>query len=430
MSATTRRGFLRGVLGASAVGAGIAAAGIPAAGAQGRRPSAPDGTLVVVDLAGGLDGLSLLVPHGDPGYRSSRPTIAVGPPGERYGAIDLGRGLGLHPALAPLANHFGRGERLAIIGGIGVPDGTDGARSHRPAREFLARGGRSQAEGWIARLLRFEGLGAESVWSFGPEPHPMLEGIESVVSAPTPVVSVGPHGDPGAALQAVATGYRSDGRVGRAGLAALAASSRWSGVQWTTSAQRLERGYPAGDLGRSLAAAADMIRARRGLRIAVIEDGGYDTHVDQGDARGGVIAHKLDRLARGLGAFWRDVDLLLPAQQPDAPDDGRRSRAGGPVSVVVVSEFGRSIDENDSGGTEHGRGGVAFAAGDVVVGGIHGELPRFGSDAGSPPEWPVTTDVRRILADAVAGHGFRPWRGGIFPALPLPNRSLGLLLSP
>ena len=96
------------------------------------------------------------------------------------------------------------------------------------------------------------------------------------------------------------------------------------------------------------------------------------------------------------------------------------------MTVVVVSEFGRAIDENGSGGTEHGRGGVALVMGDRVVGGVHGDLPRLAIDE----EWQVTVDVRRVLADAAATHGFRPWRGGIFPRLSLPNRSLGLLLSP
>jgi uncharacterized protein (DUF1501 family) len=113
-----------------------------------------------------------------------------------------------------------------------------------------------------------------------------------------------------------------------------------------------------------------------------IDQSGYDTHVDQGDARSGVLTHKLDRLARALAAFW--IDLSEGGRGADS--------ASQPVTVVVVSEFGRAIDENGSGGTEHGRAGVA-------------------------------------LADAAASHGFRPWRSGVFAGLSLPNRSLGLLLS-
>ena len=93
---------------------------------------------------------------------------------------------------------------------------------------------------------------------------------------------------------------------------------------------------------------------------------------------------------------------------------------------MVVSEFGRAIAENGSGGTEHGRGGVALAIGDRVVGGVHGDLPSLVDD----DVWEVGIDVRRVFADAVTCHGFHPWRGAVFPGLPLPNRSLGLLLSP
>ena len=147
-----------------------------------------------------------------------------------------------------------------------------------------------------------------------------------------------------------------------------------------------------------------------------IDHPGYDTHVDQGDGRSGVLSHKLDRLARALAAFWSEVD----------EGRGDEDRQDDPVTVVVVSEFGRAIDENGSGGTEHGRGGVAVALGDRVVGGVHGDLPTLAVD----DVWPVGVDVRRVLADAVACHGFRPWRAAVFPGLPLPNRSLGLLLSP
>lgn len=408
----TRRGFLQGIIGSGAAGVGMAASGIPVAGAEGRGVAEPSGTVVVIHLVGGVDGLSLLVPFDDPAYAARRPTIAVAPPSERCGAIELDRGIGLHPALAPVWNELGRSDRLAVICGVGVPDGRDGTRNHLPSRDFLHRGGRDEREGWAARMLRFEGLRGDAVWSFGPGPHPMFLGLDGAVSAPRPAVAVGAHGDPGAAVTAVARAYRGDSAVDAAGRAALDASARWSSVEWTSAADRLARGYPEGRLGRSLAATADMIREERGLRLVAIDHDGYDTHVDQGDGRGGVLAHRLDRLARGLAAFWVDVEARGPDRSP--------------VTVVVVSEFGRTIDENGSGGTEHGRGGVALALGDRVVGGVHGDLPALADDE----VWPVSVDVRRVFADAVSSHGFRPWRGGIFPDLPLPNRSLGLLLSP
>ena len=404
----TRRGFLRGALGAGVAG-GIATGRLPLAAAH-HRGRTHEGVVVVVSLVGGVDGLSVLVPYGDPALYRRRPTIAIGPPGERHGAIDLGRGLGLHPALAPLYNTVGRAERLAIIGGVGVPDGEPGVASHVASREFLHHGGRGQAEGWAARMLRFDGLGAAAAWAFGPGPHPMFAGLAGVVSAPAPAVSVGAHHDRSGAGTAIATAYGGTTVLERAGTAALAASGRWSGVDWAGAQERAELGYPDGSLARSLARTAEMIKADRGLRVVAIDHDGFDTHVDQGDGRGGQLAHRLDRLARSLAAFWHHLD-----------DD----RDG--VVVVVVSEFGRAIDENGAGGTEHGRGGVAMIIGDDVVGGFHGDRPDLAAEAES---WSVTIDVRRVLADAAWSAGFEPWRGGLFPGLPLPNRSLGLLLSP
>ena len=407
----SRRGFLRGAIGAGVVGS-VAAGGIPVVGAH-HRPRTQDGTVVVVNLVGGADGLSILVPHGDPAYYRRRPTIAVGPPGERHGAIDLGRGLGLHPALAPLYNTMGRGQRLAVIGGVGVPDRERGVRSHVASRAYLHSGGRGGGEGWAARMLRFDGLGAGAAWAFGEGPHPMFAGLEGMVSAPGPGVSVGAHHDRAGAGAALATAYGGTAVLERAGTAALVASGRWSGVDWTSPEERVALGYPDDGLGRSLAQAADMIRARRGLRVVAVDQEGYDTHVDQGDGRGGELAYRLDRLSRSLAAFWRQLD---------AGDDGHTG-----VLVVVVSEFGRTIDENAAGGTEHGRGGVALLIGDDVVGGVHGDRPDL---AGGADSWVAGIDVRRVLADAAWTVGFEPWRGGLFPGLPLPNRSLGLLLSP
>jgi uncharacterized protein (DUF1501 family) len=364
---------------------------------------------VVVNLVGGLDGLSVLVPFTDRAYVARRPGLAVASPGERYGAIDLGRGLGLHPALAPLYEFAGRSDRFAIIGGVGVPDRHGGDRNHLPSREFLHRGGRHQREGWATRLLRFEGMGMRAVWSFGEGPHPMFEGLSGAAAEPARPVTVG--------AQAACAGVPLGAPGTIAGPAdALVGEVRWSDAQWSAPADRLARGYPEGQLGRSLATIVDMRRHGSGPRLVGIDHPGYDTHVDQGDGRSGVLAHKLDRLARALAAFWAEVS--------DGRDD--EARRDDPVTVVVVSEFGRAIDENGSGGTEHGRGGVALAVGDQVVGGVHGDLPSLVDDE----VWPVGVDVRRVLADAASSHGFRPWRGAVFPGLSLPNRSLGLLLSP
>jgi len=382
---------------------------MPATGMHGRGVAEPSGTVVFVNLVGGADGLSLLVPHSDPEYLRRRPGLAVAAPGERYGAIDLGRGLGLHPAMAPVYNAVGGSERLAMIGGVGVPDGEGGESMHLPSRDFLHRGGRHEREGWATRLLRFEGMDASATWSFGAGPHPMFEGLPDH-AALTPPVKIG-------ARHVVAGDVAAEAVTGTVGppSATRSATSRWSDDQWESPAERLSRGYPEGRLGRALASTADMLRHDAGLRIVAIEQLGYDTHVDQGDGRAGVLAHKLDRLGRSLAAFWADV-VSTRSSSLDAD----------PVTVVVVSEFGRAIDENDSGGTEHGRGGVALVFGDRVVGGVHGDLPSVEHD----DVWPVTIDVRRVLADAVATHGFRPWRSGVFARLALPNRSLGLLLSP
>ena len=272
----------------------------PALLQQGRGVAAPEGTLVIITLVGGIDGLSVLVPHADRAYAGRRPGLAVEPPGERYGAIDLGRGLGLHPALAPLWRAVGRADRLAVIGGVGVPDSHGGDGRHLPSREFVHRGGRHLSQGWATRLLRFEGMGSEAVWSFGAGSHPIFDGLDDGVAGPEPAVVGGAQRvGAGRSTPAITDAWRP--RSSRS------ETVRWSDTPWPSAADRLARGYPEGRLGRSLATTVDMLRAGAGVRIVAIDHAGYDTHVDQGDGRSGVLTHRLDRLARSLAAFWADV---------------------------------------------------------------------------------------------------------------------------
>lgn len=154
--------------------------------------------------------------------------------------------------------------------------------------------------------------------------------------------------------------------------------------------------YPQGLLGHSLANLAARIRTEPELRVASVACGGWDTHESQGGVQGWLAA-RLDELARGLHAFV--VDLA---------DDAER------VTLVALSEFGRTVSENDWGGTDHGTGGVAFVLGPHVlerrVGGRWPGLdPEFGALA-------ATTDPREILASLVGAQLGEHARKRVFPS--------------
>jgi uncharacterized protein (DUF1501 family) len=215
-----------------------------------RRSERP--VLVCVLLRGGVDGLSVLVPYGDPRYYATRPGIAIAP--DRV--IDLDGRFGLHPRLAPLKPLWD-GGRLAIIPAVGAPLAIT---SHVDAQAWLESGGEAATRGWLNRYCGH---------------HPP--------DRPTP-------------LRAVAFGARLPRLLaGPAPAAALRAAASPAPVP-----------YPAGALGGALHGIAGLIQADVGLEVAVAEMGGWDTHIAQG-AGAGPLADRLDELARALAAFAHEL---------------------------------------------------------------------------------------------------------------------------
>jgi len=144
--------------------------------------------------------------------------------------------------------------------------------------------------------------------------------------------------------------------------------------------------HPPTPIGRSLARIAEVAKRDASVEVAVVESGGWDTHTNQGGLAG-PFADRVDELAAGLRAFLDDLG-------------DRRAE----VLVVAVSEFGRSVAENRYGGTDHGRGGVLLAIGDVA-GGVAGGWPGLAPDGSDGhPGLPVAHDVRTALAALVARH--------------------------
>ncbi|MCP4222067.1 MAG: DUF1501 domain-containing protein, partial [Actinomycetia bacterium] len=341
----------------------------------------PSGIVIVLTLVGGLDGLSLLVPLENEAYYRLRPSTAIRPPGEAGGAIPYSDSWGLHPALAPLLNETA-GAGLAVVGGVGLI-AEQRNRSHRVALDNLYL--RGEDRGWGTSLVDRNDLDSAAVWWFGPDRHRLFRRLEGGMGGRRPAATLAGYDSPGAAHRALSLAYR-DGPMAVPARTALSASSRWSSAVWNETGTPAERGYPPGDLGDALAATADMVRADTGLKFVAVDHHGYDTHRGQGDGSGGVLAGRLDELARGLRSLWADLG-------PEADS----------VSVVAVSEFGRLVNENRRGGTNHGRGGVAMILDRSVISGVHGS---FATTDFVPGAWPVTTDVHSVLAEVLARRGW------------------------
>lgn len=393
MSKIGRRSLLLSAssLGLAALLPGVAFADAPPA-AKRRR------VLVVAFLRGGLDGLSLGVPHGDAGYYSARRGIAIAAPGKTGGAIDLDGHFGLHPRLAPLVPAYRAGE-LALVHAVGSPHGT---RSHFEAQDYAETampGARSVRDGWLGRALVSTGrtrapLGVVALSSKRPL---ALRGSLDVVSAKR--IDRFALRAPKKLDERLTRGFEAlyadnDDPVTRAGHNALDVARRLRDIDRSVDAST----YPQG--ARPLAEVAALIRADVGLEVAWIDVGGWDTHQGQGNSESGRLPRLFDGLGKGLAQFRADL--------------GERFAD---VVVLVMTEFGRTVAENGTGGTDHGHGSAMLVMGGPVRGGkVYGKWP--GLAEGSRHEkrdLAVTTDYRDVLAELSTGHLGAPHAARVTP---------------
>ena len=274
--------------------------------------------LVCLFQRGAVDGLAMIVPHGDPFYYRERPRIAV----PERDVVDLDGYFGLHPRLAALKPLWDS-KCLAAIHAIGPPRVM---RSHFDAQERVESGTpdvKGTRDGWLNRYCRHDRSHQDAPFravSFGPEPPRILAG-----SAPSLAIH----------------------------------DLRTHGFGPPQPAHGAD--YPPGKLGKALLEIAQLIKADVGLQVAFADETGWDTHVNQG-ATEGRLAGRLGELGQALAAFTRDL--------------GERMRD---VVVVTMSEFGRAVRENGSSGTDHGHATAMLVLGGPVNGGrVLGKWPGLG----------------------------------------------------
>ncbi|VXC52056.1 DUF1501 domain-containing protein [Nocardioides sp. AX2bis] len=338
--------------------------------------------LVVLSLRGAADGLSMVVPHGDPVYYQARPQIAV--PMAQLLATDSF--FGLHPALAPLLPMWNNGE-LAAVHATGLPVAN---RSHFAAIEEVedADPGSAARTGWLNRLLGeapalspLTGVsvtgGAPPASMFGENP------AMSFLSLATATIAGDSRSDPARArltsLQQVWAADQSG--MGKAVRGAMAAVDGLDGAR----AQRtLGVQYPASDLGQALATVARTLRGGSGTQLVTVDSGSWDMHSDLGTPTRGRMLDNLTDLARSVAAFFDDLGTA-------------RDR----VTLVTISEFGRRVVENSATGLDHGWGNAMLVAGANVAGSrYYGRWPGLENNVDS--DLSVTTDYRSVLAEVVA----------------------------
>ena len=408
-TSTSRRRFLRGA--ASVAGAAGAVALSPQlAFATPTRPGQGD-TLVVIFLRGAADGLTFTPPVAAAydSYRAARPTISMTP--DQSLPLDtsnpnavfpqgLDGVIGLHPAFSGLYDTAWAAGNMAIMPAIGIPPSESRSRSHFEAQSYWERGSASKqiTTGWLARVQSALGaVGPVAGMSTDSNSTESFRG-SSLTFNITNLENFGISGfnNTGRATSALAEMYQGPGLVNTAGLSTV-------NVAGTVSALTVpDGGYPNSRLGDDLKDIATMIRADLGLVTAAVSSGGWDHHSDQGDPfdPNGRIFPKMTDLGDSLAAFYNDLG--------DAMNE---------VTVAVISEFGRTFDENGSSGTDHGRGGTMFLVGGGIQGGVFGNEYITDFDAIDPrgPDrraLPVLTDFRQPLSEVLTT---RVGIGNVFP---------------
>jgi uncharacterized protein (DUF1501 family) len=369
----------RRLLGGTAAGlTGLAAAGLSTQLAF-ADPGYTGDTLVLLSLRGGFDGLSAIVPIGDPGYYQARPSIGV-----PTSQVIAGDGtFGLHPAMAPLLPLW-TGGKLAAVHAVGQPNPT---RSHFAAMEAMenAAPGTSIRSGWLDRMLgRTGATGPLAGVSLG---HAMPA---RVLAGPAPAVSMATidsftlAGDQRRPVAAALRAMYADAPALLAGPAqaadrALTASAALRGTPYPSAVT-----YPATDLGAALRDVARLIKAKAGLVTAAVDCGDWDMHDSLGAAvRGRRMFDNLTDLSVALAAFAADLGDAMNT-----------------VTLVTVSEFGRRVAENASHGADHGHGNAMLLLGGGVRGGrVYAKWPSLAAGALVDGDLAATSDYRSVLGE-------------------------------
>lgn len=383
-----RRQFLGSSLGAF----GLATA--PSWMLRGAASAAPsDRILVVLQLAGGNDGLSTVTPKEDDRYYRARPTLAI-PKRKLLPLDDLN---GFHPSLNKLARHYAEG-RVGIHQGVGYPNPNLSHFISQDIWDTASVTAPLPSTGWVGRLRdRAPGAVEDPIpmVAVGRDRMPRALRAEDAVACVVPslddyrILSAPEDGgddERARRLRAIARLQGGDESLSDAWRAADASIAELRKV----APFRTKTPFPGSDLGRDLALTARMIGAGLATRLFYLTQGGYDTHTDQKPTQ----RKLLTQLDLALDAFLRE----LRAQ-------GNLDR----VLVLAITDFGRRVEESgvgDTVGTDHGAGNSIMAFGGRVNAGMHGGQPDL-ENLDENGNLVMHTDFRRLYADIVTR-----WMGG------------------
>lgn len=398
---TTRRGFIKaGGLALFGISIGgiptflsEAVAGIKAPGLFKRKK-----ILVCIFQRGAMDGLMAVSPFTDQYLRTARPGLfmSAAKGGNKKPLIDLDGRFGLHPSMSAFEPVF-RDKRMAIVHGIGSPNTT---RSHFDAQDYMESGTpfkKGTASGWLNRAVGL--LGHEAATPF--QAVSLTSSLPRALYGDNPAVAISNLRDFNIGLRGARGGSANVAKsfedlydqtssellkeTGKESFEAIKMLQKTDTKNYKPANGAL---YPPTALGNSLKQIAQLIKMDVGLEVAFAESGGWDTHFNQGTDTG-IFSRNVNDLSNSMMAFWTDMGTLQ--------DD---------VTVMTMTEFGRTVKQNGTGGTDHGRASCNFILGNDVQGGlVHGEVAELAvENLEDGRDLAVTTDFRSVFSEVADKH--------------------------
>lgn len=396
----SRRAFLKsGALALFAAGVG----GVPtfiANAAQSRKlwiPYKKNKVLVCIFQRGAMDGLMAVTPFTDTYLQKARPNLFMSAAKtESRPLIDLDGRFGLHPSMGSFENLF-REKRLAIVHGVGSPNTT---RSHFDAQDYMESGTpfkKGTDSGWLNRAVGL--LGHEVVTPF--QAVSLTSSLPRSFYGDNAVVAINNlddfaiqmRGNPMATRTAAKSfeelyDKTSTGLLNKTGKESFEAMKILKNADAKNYKPSNGAVYPVSPLGNSLKQIAQLIKMGVGLEVAFTECGGWDTHYNQGTDQG-TFSRNVADLSNSITAFWTDISSYQDE-----------------VEVMTMTEFGRTVAQNGSNGTDHGRASCMFVLGNEVNGGVvHGKVPELAiENLEDRRDLPVTTDFRAVFNEVATSH--------------------------
>ncbi len=364
--------------------------------------------LVTIFQRGGMDGLMAVSPFTDEYFKEGRPLLFM-PAAKSAGTpiYDLDGRFGLHPSMSAF-NCLFQEKQLAIIHGVGSANKT---RSHFETQDYIESGSvadKFYSSGWLNRaaglLPHEEATTFRAVSVTSALPRSFYGDNNTLVVNNLPDFTLQTAGNKSFTdimaseleqmYQDTNSNLLKNAGSESFGVAEILAKANLKNYKPANNAE-----YPNSSLGKSLKQIAQLIKMDVGLEIAFTESVGWDTHFNQGTAIG-TFSNSAADLSNSINAFWTDISSYQ--------DD---------VTLITMTEFGRTVHQNGTGGTDHGRGSCMFVLGNDIIGGqVYGKVPELSiENLEDKRDLPVTIDIRNVLNEITLKHLNIPNNNVLFP---------------